>query len=459
MSHRRRALLLSSVCFPVVASITGAALADPTLPTIGSTTYNVTVSNSAIDGGAVAKAGGTTDNSTVINDFIAYAAAHGGGTVEVPAASSPYMSNKLLLGDNVDLDVLAGATLENLTPKSTFITTNGATHDVEISGGGILDDHATSTSSNNMLSLENITNLEVANVTVENSSHEHLVAEADNDVTINHVTIQDPLKYQSNTDGIDFSGSHFLIENSSIADGDDNIVAKPQNTFCSDITIENDTMTRGHGISIGGQTNDGLNGMTVTNCTLSNTTYGIHFKAGTSNGGLVQNVTVNTLTMTKVEYPIVISSFYNNGSDDFPSTPSASNPFPVVTYNATTPIWNNITVENVTATGANNAALIYGLNATPPNMNLLTFNNINIHGTDQWDMYYAANVDMNNVTVTLTKNEPSFSEFADTFVSGSNAVAAIPIANALVAVPEPASLGLVAGFSMMALWRRRGRAK
>ncbi len=452
---RKRCALIGASCFPIVASLTGKALANPTLPTIGSATYNVTVSNSAIDGGAVAKAGGTTDNSSVINAFIAYAASHGGGTVEIPAASSAYMSNALLLGNNVNLKVDTGATLQNLTPKNTFISTTGTTHDVEISGGGIIDDHATSTSSNNMLSLKNITNLEVANVTIENSSHEHLVTEADSNVTINTVTIQDPLKYQSNTDGIDFSGSHFLIENCHVAAGDDDIVAKPQDTACSDITVANCTMTHGHGISIGGQTNLGLNGMTVTNCTFNNTTYGLHLKAGQGNGGTVQNVTFNGLTMTKVEYPIIINSFYSSGGDNFPGNPSASSPFPAATYTATTPIWDNITVENLTATGANNAAMIYGLNISPPNINGLTFENINIHATDQWNMFYAANIYMSNVSVTLTKKEAAFNEYADTFVSGSQTD--VVMMGDMVAVPEPGSAAILLGAAIPLLARIRRR--
>jgi polygalacturonase len=457
MLTKRRALISAS-CFTVAASITGSAWANPTLPTIGSATYNVTVSNSAIDGGAVAKAGGTTDNSTVINDFIAYAAAHGGGTVEIPAASSPYMSNELLLGDNVNLDVQTGATLQNLTPANTFVTTTGTTHDIEISGGGVLDDHATSGGKNNMLSLQNISNLEVTNVSIEDSSHEHLVTEADNNVTLNGVTIKDPLGTISNDDGIDFSGSHFLIENCNVADGDDDIVAKPQFTFCSDITITNDTIGVGHGISIGGQTNAGLNGMTVTNCTFTNTSYGLRLKAGDGNstkyqnGGPVNNVTYNNITMNGVGGVIIIDSFYNSGGDNYPS----STPFPKSPTDATEPIWNNITFENITATNCDDAALIYGLNSSPANLNNLTAENITFTGHNGWDMYYADNVDLQNVSVTLSnKSKPDFTEYADTFVSGSQTDG---LFSAISSVPEPTSGAMLLIGAAGLLRRSRRRA-
>jgi polygalacturonase len=439
-------------CFAAVGTLATSALANPTLPTIGSASYNVTVSNSAIDGGAVAKADGKTDNTAVINAFVAYAAAHGGGTVEIPAASSAYMSNEVLLGDNVNLQVDTGATLQNLTPKNTFLSTSGTTHDIEISGGGILNNNATSTSSNNMLSLENITDLEVANVSIESAAHEHLVTEADSNVTINGVTIHDQ-KTQSNTDGIDFSGSHFLIENCNIADGDDDVVAKPQNTFCSDITIENVNMTAGHGISIGGQTNLGLNGLTINNCTFTNTSYGLHFKAGEGNGGVVNNVSVSNLTMTKVEYPLVISSYYSNGGDNFPS---GNGPFSNVSYDSLTPFWDNISISNLTATGANNAAMIYGLNGPTPNIDVLNLSNINIHSTDPWLMFYSANIDMQNVSVTITKKESAFVEYGDTFVSGSSTTA---LFSAVGAVPEPGSVSLLIGAATATLWRRRRRVR
>src|SRR5580658_10476973 len=85
------------------------------LPEIGSTTYNVTVSNSNIDGGAVAEADNASfNNTTVINDFLSYAASHGGGTVVVPKPSNGdyYATDELLIGNNTNLDVATGATIE-----------------------------------------------------------------------------------------------------------------------------------------------------------------------------------------------------------------------------------------------------------------------------------------------------------------------------------------------------------
>jgi polygalacturonase len=352
--------------------------ADPALPSIGAGDYNVTVSNAAIDGGQIASGNGSTDDTPVIQAFINYAAANGGGVVEIPSAGGAYMSNLLTLGNNVNLQIDTGATLQNITPTSGLITTAGITnpHDMEISGGGILDDHYTATtpaaSGYKMLSLSNVATLEVNGVTIENSGLEHLATENDSNVTINAITIQDPIAvanggYVANTDGIDYSGSHFLIENFNISDGDDDIVTKPGSTFCSDITIEGGNIYAGHGISIGSPTTDGLTGMTVENVNFDGTTAdpienGIHFKAAYG-GGLVQNVTLTNLTMNNVTSPINISSEYNNGGNvtDAPHV-MAAGPSP---FGATTPMWKNISFTNININGSSSNNIFGAFNTSP----------------------------------------------------------------------------------------------
>jgi polygalacturonase len=337
-----------------------------------------------------------------------------------------------------------------------------------VSGGGIINDAATNTSSNHMCTLEGVTNIAVENVTIENSSEEHLVTEADTNLTINNVTIQDS-KIQSNTDGIDFSGSNVLIENCNISDGDDDIVAKPQSTYCSNIIINNCTITNGHGISIGGQTNAGLNGMYVNSCTINmaNATnaIGIHLKAGDGNttslqnGGPVSNVTFNNISINNVDDAIEVDSYYNNGSSNFPDIPAS-----VAPTDSTEPLWSDITFENITINSTtSNAANIYGLNSTPANTDGIDF--INVTGTNiknPWNMYYADDVYMSGVSVNGVtipdelseakgsggKNEAQ--EADDTFDASANPIY-VPT------VPEPASAGIAAIGAMLVIRRRRPR--
>jgi glycosyl hydrolase family 28 len=385
----------------------------PTLPIIGSAYDNITVSNSSVDGGATASGSNTATNTTVINDAISYVSSHGGGTVEIPASASPYIADEIFLQNNVDLEVDTGATLQNGVSTATFITNSG-THDIEISGGGIINNNATTTSSNNMVPLQNIKDLEVTNVTIENAPHEHLVPEEDTNVTINGVTIADPLVaaegYLANTDGIDYSGANILIENCTVNDGDDDIVAKPGGgSPTSNIVINNCTIGAGHGISIGGQTNGGLNGMLVENITENGTDNGVRLKAGNPSGGLVQNVTFMNMTMTNVDDALIIDSYYANGESNYPT----ATPFVAASdADGLQPYWDNIAFENITATGENNSLQIYGLNITPANINGLLLSNISMSASGHaYDLFYADGIKLQNVT------GPGFDEYADTFVT------------------------------------------
>lgn len=474
-----------------VLTLIGVALAPavvlaqqpPTLPTIGAASYSIAASNANVDGGATAVAGTSSlsaaANTTVINDYIAYASAHGGGTVEVPAGGN-YIANELLMANNVDLNV--DGTLQNNVGTATFITTAiGATGNIGITGSGTINNNATKTSNNKMIQIDGITNLAVEGVTIENAPNEHLVTECCDNVTISGITIQDN-KVQENTDGIDYSGMNYLITNCNISDDDDDIVAKPNTDVFNGITahtgnvvITNDTITAGHGISIGGQTNAGLDGMYVANCTIAGNgsltlENGIHLKAGdgaagsgSDNGGLVENVTFNNITMSNVDDAIAIDSYYEGGSD-YPKTM----PFPAAPTDSTEPLWKNITFENITMTDiSGNAAQLYGLNSDPANFDGINFINMNITSSGSWEMYYADDVYMDGVVVNGTTLPDSLAdlkdagsshtasdEYADTFDASPNSI------YAPMAVPEPASISLLAVGVLLPLTRRRraGRA-
>src|SRR5271170_2973007 len=105
---RRALTFIAAALVPSVVPALVLAQQPPTLPTFGSASYSIAASNPNVDGGATAVAGTSSlsaaANTTVINDYIAYASAHGGGTVEVPAGGN-YIANKLLMANNVDLNV------------------------------------------------------------------------------------------------------------------------------------------------------------------------------------------------------------------------------------------------------------------------------------------------------------------------------------------------------------------
>jgi polygalacturonase len=437
----------------------GQALADPTLPTFGSADYNITVANANIDSGAVAVGDGVTNNATVINAFIKYASQNGGGTVEIP--SGTFLSGQINLMSGVDLELDSGAILRDSSASGALIRTSGNLTNVGITGSGAIDGAATTAASGtNLVQITHTTNLLVSGVTIENASHEHLVTENDTNLTINGITIADPGtlaansgQYLGQTDGIDYSGSNILIENSNISDGDDDIVAKSADPV-SNVVIQNDTIGAGHGVSVGGGTAGGLSNMLVNNITFNGTSNGIRIKAQDASGGdagggstkPLTGVTYENITMKNVQNPLIIESFYNGG-DIFPSSPTNMTYYPTAptAQDSFTPDYDNITFSNITATGASNGGLIEGLNTSPASINGLTFNDVNITASSQMNLWYAANVNYSGLTVNVPSNN-----------AYRNATPVNGVWMYDVTVPEPTTLMvLVGGVGAISLRRAR----
>ncbi|HUO08008.1 MAG TPA: glycosyl hydrolase family 28 protein [Phycisphaerae bacterium] len=429
MSIRVQSQVLAAA---VIAVMPVVVVADPALPTIPSGTFTV----------AAATGNATTDTAN-LKAALTSAKNAGGGTVIVPAGT--YLSNALTLTSSINLQLSAGAVIQNNAPSSTLLTVSSSSHDVAITGSGMIDGHATATSSNNLVNLQGVTRLLISGVTIANSSHEHLVIEKDTDVTVNGITINDNYSiahtggYLSNTDAIDFSGTRFLIENTNINAGDDDIVAKPGSTYTSNITIVNNTIGAGHGISIGGQTNANLDGMTVSNITFNGTDNGLRLKAGTGQGGVVRNVSFSNITMTNVATPIIINSWYQSG-DRYGAAQLSGSQLHNVTNPGETPVavnqpnntnldpfYDNVSYSNITATGASQcAAIIYGLdsiaasaNDPPRNIDTVSFSNVNLSGKYGANIYYASNLDLSGLTVTATGGN-AFNLYGDTPLGDAN---------------------------------------
>ncbi len=453
-------LALTAIWFPAIA------LADPTLPTIPSGTFTVPAATGVA----------ATDTANLKATLTAAAnSANQGGTVIVPAGT--YVCNNFSIPSSVNLQLSSGANIQNASPLSTLISVSSG-HDIAITGSGTIDGRATTTKgSGNLITISNVTDLLVSGVTICNSSKFHLVPSNITNLTIDGLTINDNYTksqnggaYLGNTDGIDYSGSHILIKNCNIDDGDDDIVAKPGSYYCSDITITNCTIGNGHGISVGGQTHAGLNGLTVSHCTFTGTTNGLRLKAGPAildgssfggNGGLVQNVYFSDITMANVTNPIIINSWYVSGDRYGYSqrSPSAlhtlTNPGETLhTVNqqnnstAMVPFYDNIHYTNITSTGnvGSNVAIIYGLdsqsvNPTDParNIDSIFFNNVHLSGSYGADIYYVSNLDLSGLTVTAA-NGSAFNQYGNS-----------------VYVPEPSAFILLGtgAFVLLACARRR----
>ncbi len=124
-----------------------------------------------------------------------------------------------------------------------------------------------------------------------------------------------------NTDGIDpASAQNITITNSYISDGDDDIAIKSSGgQQAQNITISNLHVGAGHGVSIGSETNSGVQNVMVTNTSISmdptNTSQnGIRIKGDSSRGGLVKNVTYDGICMQNATHPLVMNPYYSSST-------------------------------------------------------------------------------------------------------------------------------------------------
>jgi polygalacturonase len=413
-----------------VILVPAAKSADPLLPSFGSSIFNVTQSYAYIANGATWSATNTTaSNTTILQAFINYCSTNTaggiGGTVEIPTGT--FVANALTMKSNVDLQIDPGAILRNASPLSTFFTSSSSYTNYAISGGGTIDGAATTaTSGNNLMNLYG-SQFMVTNVTIQNSSHEHLVTKGNN-ITLANVTINDAGTlaanhgaYLANTDAIDYYGTNFLIKNCTISAGDDDICAKPASGGVANVVITNCSIGAGHGISFGGGTSKGVSNVVVAGCVFNGTDNGLRIKASDPSypgmttaadwgGGTnfpVTGIIFKDIRMTNVSKPLIIESFYN-GKDNFPTNPTGTNYGLATGYtnhaiSANTPIFQDISYQNIFITNSAYGGFIQGLN-TDPNVNIqgLSFSNVTIYAATQLDMWYATNVTVDGLEVHIS---------------------------------------------------------
>jgi len=388
--HRGRLLL----ALTGIAAAAQATEVIPQLPSIPSRIFDVT------QHGVVANA--STDNAKAIQALIDSVSKAGGGVIDFPAASKAYWSAPLVLESSIDLRVEKGALLEPLpyssyplasgsTRYTDWLTSSGAT-DIAISGRGTIDGQGspwwTAFNANSsmphrpyLVHLQTSTRVHIHQATFQNSPMFHLDLQGDKEVTVDSVTILAP-STAPNTDAIDPSGTDYLITQDSLAVGDDNIAIKAGDAYCKNFTLTHLHCGSGHGISIGGQSNDGLDSLVVDSCTMNGTTNGIRMKANRTEGGLVEHCLYENIVMTGVQHPILLTSYYNLSTDP------VTDPAQAVT--ATTPYWNDIVFMNITITGGSNSVEIYGLAEAP--LDSITFENVSIAAKTGFIVDHAHNI-------------------------------------------------------------------
>jgi autotransporter-associated beta strand protein len=373
------------------------SFANPTLPNIPSLSTNITSFGAVGDG--------VSNNAPAIQGAINAVSAAGGGTVVVSSVGllTNYLSGPITLTSKVCLQIDTNTVLRMLPMSSwpsasTPFIKGSNLHDIEINGAGTIDGQGTNwwfplaSSRPDFIDFSGCSNTLVQNVTLQNPPTFHMMLKGNNiNLTIQGITINTPAS-SHNTDGMDLASTNVLIQNCSINCGDDNIEIGGSGV-AADITISNCTFGTGHGLSIGSTTSGGVHDLLVSNCAFNGTEYGIHMKSDRDRGGLVQKLRYLSLTMTNVNFPIAIYSYYNEigtPSSTISVSPLMASTDVVQTATATTPIWQDITISNVmaTAVGGNIAGILWGL----PEMAVSNFTlcNVNISAPTKTFQVYNA---------------------------------------------------------------------
>ena len=369
---------------------------------------------------------GTQKDTTAIQTAINTCASRGGGVVELPPGT--YLSAPLFLRSNIILKVDTGATLLASTNTQDYVVPTGVTvatsmlafinsygiNNIGITGGGVIDGQGSAwwgipaykdaSSRPRLIELAHTNNILVTNITLQNAASMHLFLSDTNHDLVSHVTIKAPAT-SPNTDGIDPASSHnVLIDHCVIDTGDDNVAIKSglveagyPNAGTSNVVVEHSQFFHGHGVSVGSETNGGVQNVLVYDDTFLNTTNGIRIKSTRTNGGNVSNVLYRHLTMTNVKNAIIISGYY-------PHIPPVSPPDPAQPITATTPNFHDITINDFVATGSTNAGNIVGL--PEQQFTNITLQHVNITATTGLEVRNAT-LSVCDTTITATSG-PSF---------------------------------------------------
>ncbi|XP_022933034.1 exopolygalacturonase-like [Cucurbita moschata] len=169
-----------------------------------------------------------------------------------------------------------------------------------------------------------ITNSTIKGITSLDNKNFHINVLGCNNLTFHNINIAAP-ENNPNTDGIHIGRSNKItITKSKIANGDDCISLGDGSKL---IEVTNVTCRPGHGISIGSlgrYTNEEpVEGVTVKNCTLVNTTNGVRIKTwpASAASGTATNMHFLDIIMANVSNPILIDQYclWNQCNRQIPS--------------------------------------------------------------------------------------------------------------------------------------------
>ena len=150
-------------------------------------------------------------------------------------------------------------------------------------------------------------------ITIRNSPNFHVVYDRGNGFTAWGVVINTPDPKARNTDGIDpASATNVTITHSFINTGDDDVAIKAGSTGGSTyMTIAHNHFFRGHGMSIGSETDGGASGIRVLDLSIDGADNGLRIKSNAARGGLVHDISYTDVCLRRVKHPIEMDTHYS----------------------------------------------------------------------------------------------------------------------------------------------------
>jgi hypothetical protein len=279
-----------------------------------------------------AKGDGTSLETASIQRAIDKAYENGGGVVAV--SPGIYKVGTLLLKDYVELHLQSGAEIigsPNVADYTEIIQkyesrTNGlyakyfvvfaeGAKNISITGSGTINGNGLKNfqtgNPQNMrpflMRLVDCDNVTIRDVHLVESANWTLHLLGCRDVTVDGVVIENGV--DSNRDGLDIDCcQRVTVANSRFSTGDDAIVMKAtSDVLCEDIAITNCIIrTRASAIKTGTESNGGFRNITVSNCTIRDLPHHAGIELMTVDGGMMQNIVVDNITMINVATPFFI---------------------------------------------------------------------------------------------------------------------------------------------------------
>ncbi len=163
-----------------------------------------------------------------------------------------------------------------------------------------------------LVQLNRSNDVTIYRVTFRNSPNFHIVFDRGNGFTVWGIVINTPDKRARNTDGIDpSSATNITITHSYINTGDDDVAIKAGSTGpTTNVTISHNHFYRGHGVSIGSETNGGAHAIRVFDLSIDGADNGLRIKSNASRGGLVHDIEYRDVCIRNTKNVIEMDTHY-----------------------------------------------------------------------------------------------------------------------------------------------------